>query len=215
MCRTKTSSKELPFEESYFHQSPRSNYRDYTARKFTQQAEDIIDILDMSQWEIIVDFGCATGGFLSELKERGFWNIRGTDPSYWAISYGKEQLGLDCLQYYNVNMLAEPKDVLVSLDVFEHIPTEDELRRILEIARKHYAARAWVVRIPVSAEEGEDYVLEVSRNDKTHFQRHSKIWWLELFNQMGWEREMIIEKPSIYESEGVLAWVLRPKENEE
>ena len=63
-----------------------------------------------------------------------------------------------------------------------------------------------VVRVPVSATEGSPYVLEVSRNDITHVQCHTKEWWIELFHHYDFAF-LPLTTPTIYDSSGVLAGV--------
>ena len=192
----------LPFEEHYFKDSKISNYRDYVARKYEQCCLDLIS-LGMEKQHRILDFGCATGALLKELVKRGYVNACGTDVSYWAVNYGRTMYGLtDCqIQYYNPNLLEAGADWIIALDVFEHIGDE-EMQNILGLIR----CDKLVMRVPVSAGEGGPFVLEISRNDQTHIQCHTKEWWLGLFEPYIRNREPIT-LPSIYDSDGVLATI--------
>lgn len=195
----------MRFEREYFVYSSIGNYRDYRERKFSDLAEDLINILDLKVTDQVLDFGCATGGLLFEFKKRGFTKVKGTDLSYWAVDYGRQTFGLDSeeLQYHNVNLLSAPSDVLFFLDVLEHVPTVDEIIKFLTIAN----ANRVVVRVPISRKEGELYVFDVSNNDVTHVQCHTKGWWIDLVENCGYELDALIQGKAIYDSEGVMAGV--------
>jgi len=195
------------FEREYFVQSNTGNYKDYRERKFSKLAEDIINILNLKVTDKILDFGCATGGLLFELKKRGFTKIKGTDLSYWAVEYGRKKYGFvnEELQYHNVNLLTIPFDVLFFLDVLEHVPTVDEIIKFLTISN----ANKVVIRVPISKREGEPYVFDVSNNDVTHVQCHTKTWWIELVETCGYELDTFLQGEAIYDSDGVFAGVFR------
>ena len=192
------------FEERYFIQSETSNYKDYRRRKWAKLADDLISLLNLEKNTQILDFGCATGGLIKELRNRGIKNVKGTDISYWAIEYGKQTLGLkEELEFCNLNLLTKDFDIILFLDVLEHIPTIGELRKLLCLTN----ADRIIVRVPISAIEGENYVFLVSRNDTTHLQCHTKEWWINLFNECGYKLETFLNGEAIYDSEGVFAGV--------
>jgi len=198
------------FEKDYFKNSSISNYKDYMAKKHDLLSEDLINHLKLDKKDIIIDFGAATGNFILELLKRGYTNVFGTDVSYFAVEYGKNVLGLgDRLQYFNLELLSKEKDYVFFLDVLEHVPTEEELSKILELCKRNLR-KGVVVRIPVSAKEGENFFLEVSRNDKTHVQCHCKEWWIKFFEKHGLRLKEELSLNSIYSGPGVLAAVFEP-----
>ena len=166
----------------------------------------MINALKLTTETEILDFGAAIGGLLYALKSNGINNVIGTDISYWAIDFGRKQYGLSKkeLQYYNIQLLEHRFDCIFFLDVLEHIYT-DEIHKILTIAKADTIA----VRIPVSLVEGDDFVLDVSKNDKTHIQIHTKEWWIDMFDKHGYSEFEIFNKDNIYDSEGVLAGYLK------
>jgi hypothetical protein len=199
------------YERGYFMDSQVSNYQDYTKKKYGDLCKDLIQEFNMQVTDILCDFGCATGQLLYEFKARGFKELNGTDPSYWAIEYGINQLGLaQELQHYNKHMLVWPKDYLLLLDVLEHVPTLEEIKQILEMSCE-YVKKSVILRVPVSIQEGNDFYLEVSRNDKTHVQCHTKEWWTAVFKECGYELEREIRQKNIYSSKGVFAAAFKHK----
>jgi SAM-dependent methyltransferase len=199
----------LPYGKPYFTSG---NYTRYLCRKFRQQAEDLKKVLELTVQSTILDFGCATGGLLRAFADLGIGTagaLVGTDSDAWAIEYGRHiswEIPQIKLYHYNRNLLEEPFNVFIMLDVLEHLPTV-ELDTVLRLLEKH-KYRKIAVRIPVSLLEGEDFLLEVSRNDKTHIQCHNKITWRELFRSHGLLIKKFLHEKSIYNSEGVLACVL-------
>ncbi len=201
----------MKFESGYFVNSKISNYKNYLQRKFNDQSEDLINYFKMKKSDKIMDFGCATGGLIYGFKKLGFKNIKGTDISYWSIKYGKETLELEKeLEYYNLNLLTKSKDYLIILDVLEHVPTKEEIEEILRLGKQNLKKNV-ILRVPVCAEEGEDFFLKVSRNDKTHVQCHCKEWWIKLLEKLGFVLEEELNLNSIYSSTGVLAAVFKTK----
>ena len=117
------------------------------------------------------------------------------------------------LEYYNRNSLAWPhKRWVILLDVLEHIDGE-ELRRIMVLLKKYPVLKGVIFRVPVCNREGENFVLEESRRDKTHVQCHTKNWWKEMFETFGYKFKPLNLR-TIYDSEGVLAGVLKYKESD-
>lgn len=208
--RTRTSSKYPSgeaFDERYFKTG---NYVNYLQRKYDKQAQELIQHFKLDENSKIVDFGCAIGGLIRQLKARGIGLngvIVGTDISNWAVQAGRDMGGLD-LHYYNRNLLTLKPDLLILLDVLEHMP-DDELRAVLDIIRENPPKQA-LIRIPVSAKEGEDFVLEVSRNDKTHLQVHCKGWWIDKMTEANLTLTETVVWTSIYDSNGVLAGIFTP-----
>ena len=196
----------MKFEAKYFIESEYSNYSDYRQKKFVHLAQELIEFVPILRTQSLLDFGCATGGLIKVLKEQGMTQIKGTDISYWAIDYGKRRFKLSKeLDYYNVNLLTDWFDIILFLDVLEHVPSLIEIDKFLRIIR----APVIVVRLPISLKEGDPYVLEVSRNDSTHVQCHTKSWWLKLFKVYGFHYFEPLNGKAIYDSEGVLAGVFR------
>lgn len=196
------------FNKKYYIGASESNYLDYRNKKFSDQVTDIINILCLNKDDKILDFGCATGGLLKELKNKGFNNVKGTDISNWAIEYGKEFYNLESeLEFYNRNLLCEKFNYVVMLDVLEHLPTY-ELETVLKLMKKGLLNKL-LVRIPVSSKEGEDFFLEVSKNDKTHIQVHSKDWWINKIENFGFVYLTDIHKNTIFSSEGVFCGLFK------
>lgn len=198
------------FEKDYFVDSKDSNYVDYRHKKYDGLAQNLIDELPIRVTDKVLDFGAATGALMSSLKRKGIHYVKGTDIGLWPVNFGREEFGFspEELQYYNLNLLTEQNDWVLMLDVLEHCPN-GELERILNVLSEHSPKRGLVLRIPVSAKEGEDYVLDVSKNDRTHIQIHDKETWDTILREYKYKPLGVLQTDNIYDSEGVLARVYR------
>lgn len=85
----------------------------------------------------IFDFGCGSGFLIGELQRRGY-DVSGADTSAEAIDYGKRQ-GIKNLKIHQGNRIDFPDgqfDLVLALDVLEHIKTDaqiiQEIERILK-----------------------------------------------------------------------------------
>lgn len=201
----------MKFEEDYYVNSHVSNYSNYTTKKFRGIASNIINGLKIEKSDKILDFGCATGGLIKAFIEEELENITGTDISYWAIDYGRKEfkLSTEVLQHYNRQLLEQQFHCILFLDVLEHIPS-GELKQILSRLQSKYI----IVRVPVSAKEGENFVLKISQNDITHIQIHCKEWWEKLLNDHKYCLYKIFHKKYIYDSNGVLSRIYKRMEND-
>ncbi|MHC4395649.1 MAG: class I SAM-dependent methyltransferase [Planctomycetota bacterium] len=185
------------------------NYENYLKRKFQDLATDISNEISLTPDKEVIDFGCGYGGLLEELWNMGFDKLYGTDISMWVIDYGKLKFPHieDKLYYHNMNCLTKRFDHLFLLDVLEHMP-ETDIEEILHLAN---IREFLIIRIPVSAHEGEKYVLDISNRDTTHICCHTRDWWIDFFDNNGYKFKGDIKRSSIYSSDGVLSgkWIKR------
>ena len=85
----------------------------------------------------MLDIGCATSFFLDEAKKMG-WEVSGVEPSRWARKYAQEKFGIKIIfpTLNEADFEPESFDVIVMLDVFEHLAKPREMllavRRILK-----------------------------------------------------------------------------------
>lgn len=199
----------VSFDRGYFMDGAESNYVDYNKRKYKKLAKDIKKILKLNHNKGVLDYGCGTGILVKELYK--YCDARGTDISKWAIAYGidKNKLG-GKIHHYEKDQLSLGYDYVIILDVLEHCKKK-EIKDIFKRMSKNGNLKSVLVRIPVSAIEGRDFVLDVSKKDKTHIQIHSKCWWHELFLKYDFDIINVVKEKTIYNSDGVLVWQLKRK----
>jgi 2-polyprenyl-3-methyl-5-hydroxy-6-metoxy-1,4-benzoquinol methylase len=185
------------YDKEYYESN---NYTNYLARedRYLRLANEIIEYLSKMNLvkSPVLDFGCAVG-FLLKAFEKHNLDCYGVDVSDWALTKAKES-GLNVSK----EVLWEKQHALVTaLDVLEHM-SEDDLRYFMA----NINTNAMVFRMPIVANEGEDYVLEVSRVDPTHNIRWTKQQWEQFFNQYGYVT-VDLNLNTIYNSDGVYAGV--------
>lgn len=180
------------FDEEYYKTG---NYLDYLQRvnRYKLLADDIVPFLK----EPVLDFGCAVGFLVSALRKLDV-NAFGYDVSEWAVNYGKGVFGLhDFLSNEKPNASF---NTLLAIDVFEHMPLD-----VVHDTLTEFDAEVLIVRIPVAAEVGEDFFLDISRRDKTHITCLTKSEWEEVFSKAGYRLAVVFDRPLIWDSEGVLS----------
>ena len=71
----------------------------------------------------LLDLGCWVGFLLAEARDRG-WQVQGVEPSSFASSYAREQLGLPVLRadLFAAELPEAAFDAVVLGDVIEHLP---------------------------------------------------------------------------------------------
>lgn len=83
---------------------------------------------------LLLDIGCATGGFLQEAKDRG-WQVEGVDLSHWAVSKAHER-GIPAVHRGTIHSLPgtpERFDAVTMLDYIEH---DQDTSRLLSAVQK-------------------------------------------------------------------------------
>lgn len=169
------------YGEEYFRST---NYADYFERKerYTRTAAEISDLLFklglLNKDTAIVDYGCALGFLVDGFHSSGYRAV-GVDISSWARAEAEKR---------GVRVLASAAevvsgDVLVALDVFEHM-RDSEIKEVVETIEP----KTLVVRAPVSTDGGKSFHLAVSRADKTHINCKTVEQWVTFFQDVGYSR---------------------------
>jgi len=83
----------------------------------------------------LLEVGSNVGLFLSVAREHG-WDVRGIEPSKWAVQWGSEHFGVPLRQGTIEDLEESPgsADTIVMLDVLEHLADPlDALRRLRDV----------------------------------------------------------------------------------
>lgn len=111
----------------------------------------IADWLGGNKDQRILEVGCACGCLLLALKEQGFGKCWGIDQDETLVRHGKEVLGAELEQGSWRSYLEdcrETYDVIIALDVLEHLPRE-ELLSTLKVTHKRLAPGGrLILRVP-------------------------------------------------------------------
>lgn len=98
--------------------------------------------------ERILDFGCGSGFFVKELQKAGHFSCWGVDISEDAIKFGELRgtKNLSVLDSHKLNFKDNSFDIVLSMDVLEHL--EDESWAIKEIERILKPKGKFIVMVP-------------------------------------------------------------------
>lgn len=137
------ATTEHAFDESYFLGGGKSNYEDYARlepaidRGFMPEVRRYADhCASRRGLGSSLDVGCAMGFYVERLAELG-WDAHGIDISEYAVGEGRER-GVANLVVGSVDALPyadERFDLVVSIDVIEHVEPEAASRMVKEAHR--------------------------------------------------------------------------------
>lgn len=99
----------------------------------------------------ILEIGCASGSFLKVLRDKGFANVKGIDIDQKLVSHGRDVLGVDIeiadWSTYITNS-NERFDIIVALDVLEHLSPTDVEGILNETRQKLSPHGKLILRVP-------------------------------------------------------------------
>ncbi|MCK5940463.1 MAG: methyltransferase domain-containing protein [Planctomycetes bacterium] len=196
------------FDESYYATANYSNYL-WKADRYRHLARDLADLFEkIGVWQGVdrlLDFGCGPGFLVQGFQQLGK-QASGCDISPWSVRYGSEELGIPFLRLPNEVDWSTRWSVVTALDVLEHMTDED-----IATFCANVDAELLVVRIPLAECDGGGFVLPVSESDPTHINRKTAASWEALLERLGWERWLVLNLSTIWESNGVLSRVYRKR----
>jgi SAM-dependent methyltransferase len=105
-----------------------------------QRFRDIAGLIDSfipSKEARVLEIGCASGGLLKALSDRGFTNLLGSDPSPGCVRAAREFYGIAgvAATVFTVPQPETPYDFLILTGVLEHVPDLEnaiaQFRRLL------------------------------------------------------------------------------------
>ncbi|MCX6921754.1 MAG: methyltransferase domain-containing protein [Verrucomicrobia bacterium] len=132
----------IPSKETFDRYYANASKYEFAHQGGEQPAIELERLATLAEWiaervplsSRLVDAGCATGGLLVQLRQRGFTNLTGLDPSSGCVEVARTRHGLRMIQ----GVLGEkppgepPFDVLILSAVLEHIPDLQPFVRQLE-----------------------------------------------------------------------------------
>lgn len=167
------------YDEDYYLRGPetgKSNYKDYRwmGHLTLPMAKHLIDYLQITDRDSVLDFGCARGYMVRALRELRI-DAWGYDISEWAIQNCDQSV----VDYVSLNWKNLPKrfDHIYLKDVLEHLDSME-----LEESLDHLAARfnkSMFIIVPLCGRSG-DYLRNEDRIDSTHMIRLSLEGWMDL-----------------------------------
>lgn len=140
----------------------------------------IIEVLNIKEYETILDYGAAKGYLVKALRllYRKAWGI---DISQYAIDNAPRDMREYVCCRDSVPMFFGSKwDHIIAKDILEHF-SYDEIDAVLD--ELYFAGKKLFAIIPLG-DQGR-YILEKNERDVTHHIRASKDWWENRFREAG------------------------------
>jgi SAM-dependent methyltransferase len=123
----------------------------------------------------VLDAGCAMGFLVEALRDRGV-DAFGIDISEYAISQVRTDIKGYCRQGSIMDPLTDSYDLVVSIEVLEHLPTEDGIRAVGNLCTAT-----------------SDFLFSSTPSDYqeiTHLNVQPPEWWTEVFARNGFFRDV-------------------------
>ena len=154
-----------------------NHYHEMPDRMYIE-IDSLIEKTQPKPTDVIVDFGCAFGFYLKELRQRNYIAY-GIDNSDYAISQADPTIKKYI--YKKITDIPQKKiDLLFCKNVLEHLYPY-ELIELLSYASSHDIQL--FASIPVSEFDGGEYIDEAARKDTTHVIRRTSVFWISLFSK--------------------------------
>ena len=170
------------FGEDYFERGPEtglSQYQQYSGEGFAARHAEVI--ASSFKPATCLEIGCAKGDFVREMRSRSIATV-GTDVSWHSLCSSVDGLKGSALAASTIAALpfADASfDLVVAIEVFEHVPPEQVDAAIRELRR--VCRRFLFVTVQnTDAAEPEHFFA-----DLTHVTMKPKAWWRERFARNG------------------------------
>lgn len=178
------SPKPETFDEYYYNHDCGIPYEhsEHWLNFFDRIAQKIIETINP---KTVLDAGCAWGFLVEALRKRGV-EAYGIDISEYAISNVTETIKPYCSQGSISMPLNRSYDLIVSIEVLEHMETEEAIRAIQNFS--NYSDRILFSSTPF------DY------KEVTHINVHLPEYWAKNFSLYGYYRDLD------YDASYITAW---------
>jgi cyclopropane fatty-acyl-phospholipid synthase-like methyltransferase len=188
---TKFSNLSTSYDQNYFENgvatgvSGYENYR-WMPELTMRMAFHMIDSLGIKSGQSVLDFGCAKGFLVKAFRLFDF-DAYGCDVSSYAISMVDKEIEKFCWAIDGCGdkkIFTRKYDWMISKDVFEHL-RESDLRILMKSAGEFVDKMFLVIPLSENDEDGK-YIIPEYDKDITHILAKSTKWWVNLFEESGW-----------------------------
>jgi cyclopropane fatty-acyl-phospholipid synthase-like methyltransferase len=189
----------MKYGEEYYASG---NYTNYSEREdryihLARELSHLFESLSISKECTILDYGCAKGFLIKGFKQLGYHKIYGYEISEYCKTFCQEN------EIAVIDFLYDYNDIIVCLDVLEHM-TEVEVADLFTMT----SSDIFIGRIPVMADDGDNYFLQCSREDPTHINCKTKGEWKRILKIWGgYHRIFHLNLFSLYDSKGVFSFM--------
>ena len=147
--------------------------------------QSIVNHLGIEKFHSVLDFGCARGYTVKAFRQLEY-EAYGIDVSEWAIDNCDDEVR-DWVWIKDARGVGRGwnLDWIIAKDVLEHVPqVADTITELMNSAK----VGVFVV-VPLSANDGQPYVVTDYEKDVTHVHRLTLASWARMFMRVGWRVE--------------------------
>ena len=163
-------------------------YNELDSKRIDVTVEELARICPNKE-STIIDIGCASGGILKKLKERGYIALTGIDPSKKCVDDVKNN-GINCKQgsIFEANKLIEQKfDCVILSHVIEHIY---DLKRAFTVCSKLLNDNGQLyVEVPNAASYADYYVVPFYYFDCEHINHFDETSLINMGEATGFSKK--------------------------
>ena len=178
---------DTPFTEGYYLRGEGSNYTNYKwlPEATIPLAASIKKLMGMHDGDSVLDVGAARGFLVKAFRMLGL-EADGYDISEWAIA----NCHPDVTEFMNTSYDPQPMsyDYIIGKDCMEHIHP-DELKPLLNDLTA-MMRKAMLIVVPLSGNDGGDYLCPKDQKDTTHINRWTLPTWLSFLE--GIDRRLVV-----------------------
>jgi predicted TPR repeat methyltransferase len=157
------------------------NYR-WMPELTIKMANRIVRYLNININDVVLDFGCAKGYIVKALRILDI-NAFGCDISQYAINSVDSDARDYCyLVKNNIFENNRKYDWLITKDVLEHM-NEADIDKLLSQGLNNVKSMFHVIPLGNNGK----FIVPEYHDDPSHIQIQSKGWWIEKFQEHGWE----------------------------
>lgn len=172
------------FGEDYFERGRDAGINEYTAYSGESWSGAHAEIIAAAfAPTACLEIGCAKGEFVTEMRRRGVRSV-GTDVSQYSVAQAPADLRGRALVASRISAIpfaADSFDLVVAIEVLEHVPpddVEDALRELWRVSRNF----VFITVQNTTAAAPEHFF-----SDVTHATMKPLAWWQERFRAAGFE----------------------------
>ncbi len=142
----------------------------------------------------VLDLGCANGGLLQELKNIGFNNLTGVDPSAVCVDITRKEVGCDCFHYslFDIPENFGKYDIIVSTHVLEHLLN---VREAVAVMEKLLNPRGYIYIECPNAEHYRDVIhAPLQEFNAEHINHFTEVAFRNLMGRFGFQALVTADK---------------------
>ena len=152
----------------------------------------------------IIDIGCGYGSFLCHAENNGYKNAKGIDQSRKQIEIARKN-GLNNVENISLSSWLKNEkskfDVIILLDILEHVDTTDVLELIAELKQRLHKGGKMIIHVP----NGSSPLFgHIRYGDITHKNAFTEKSFEQIANHLGMTLKVYSDPPMLNNIKGLI-----------